>query len=289
MIGPARRLEVDDTTYHRDPAPEPSLSSSIAKLMLSRSALHGWHAHPRLGQGEREEKDVFDLGQLAHKLVLGKGRQIEVIDAGDYRKPATRELRDEARRAGKIPALEPVYANAVVAAKTIKDRLEGFGIVLSGESEVALIWQEQSGHGPVWARCMIDHVVERNGKLTIYDFKTTRNAHPAACTRAVVNYGYDVQQAAYTRAAEAWRPALSPRDIDFVFLFAEMAAPFGVTPGRLDDVLVRHGQDGWLRSVETFAESTHTGRWSGYASEIVTFTAPGWLLANELEVAFEED
>src|SRR3972149_4631152 len=53
--------------YIRDPAPEPSLSASVAHLLLTRSARHAWLAHPRLNPAwAPEATEQTDLGTLAH-------------------------------------------------------------------------------------------------------------------------------------------------------------------------------------------------------------------------------
>ena len=41
-------LGVIEAEYHADPAPEPSLSRSLAHTLLTRSPRHAWQAHPRL-------------------------------------------------------------------------------------------------------------------------------------------------------------------------------------------------------------------------------------------------
>lgn len=283
----AFRLPVDETAYHQDPCESPSLSSSVAKVLLSKSPLHAHYIHPRLGNGEREQKKEWDLGSLAHKLVLGKGREIAIIEADDYRSKAAQTARDEARAAGAIPALRKQYDNACVAAEAITARLRDIdGIVLSGESEVPIAWQERSNHGPIWCRGLIDHLVFDGDRAVVYDFKTTRSAHPAACARAVLQYRYDIQQAAYTSGVSRVWPKVAGR-VDFVFLFAEMTAPFGVTPGRLDGVLREHGEDGWTKAVVDFGEALTFDQWPGYTSSIVTLEAPGWMI-NEPEIGFEE-
>ena len=56
--------------YHADPCPEPSLSSSIIRLLCSASPLHAWTAHPRLNAAYvAEESDRFDVGTAAHALL----------------------------------------------------------------------------------------------------------------------------------------------------------------------------------------------------------------------------
>ena len=39
--------ELSDEVYHADPCPSPSLSSSIANLVIDKSLMHAWRAHPR--------------------------------------------------------------------------------------------------------------------------------------------------------------------------------------------------------------------------------------------------
>lgn len=60
--------------YHADPCAAPSLSSTLAGLLLNRSPRHAWTAHPRLNP-EHQSKDskTFDIGRAAHRAVLGKG------------------------------------------------------------------------------------------------------------------------------------------------------------------------------------------------------------------------
>src|SRR5262245_50563917 len=57
--------------YLADPCPAPSLSASIAHILLSQSPRHAWEAHPRLNPHyEPEEAEAFDLGTAAHAYLL---------------------------------------------------------------------------------------------------------------------------------------------------------------------------------------------------------------------------
>lgn len=50
--------DLDESTYHADPCAAPSLSSSIAKVLLFKSPLHARYCHPKLNpQHQSEEKD----------------------------------------------------------------------------------------------------------------------------------------------------------------------------------------------------------------------------------------
>ena len=41
-------LDMPEADYHKDPSPTPSLSSSIAKLLVNESPYHAYRQHPRL-------------------------------------------------------------------------------------------------------------------------------------------------------------------------------------------------------------------------------------------------
>ena len=46
----ARILDVTHEQYLADPCATPSLNQSTAHVMLTKSPLHAWHQHPRLGK-----------------------------------------------------------------------------------------------------------------------------------------------------------------------------------------------------------------------------------------------
>lgn len=280
----ATRLEVTTAEYLADPAPEPSLSSSIAKMLLDRSPAHARLAHPRLGGAASHSTAATDLGTLIHRYVLGNGAEVEPIDADDFRTNAAKHARSRAREQGRIPVLARVAGVAVAAAACIRRELERVGVVFDGESEVAILWQEASEHGEIWCRGMLDHVLECDGLLHVYDLKTIHCAHPDDCTRSAINYGYDIQQEAYTRAAEMLWPEYAGR-IEFRFLFVEPDPPHAVTVAQLDATMRERGRRRWREAVEMWSRCLHTDTWPGYAQEPVTLWSPGWLLQRESEAA----
>ena len=105
--------EIDAEEYHSDPAPKPSLSQSIGKVLLERCPRSAWYAHPRLNPAFKpEDSTKFDRGTVAHQLLIGKGRDFHIIDAPDYRTKAAQMERDMARAAGKTPRPQPREAFA---------------------------------------------------------------------------------------------------------------------------------------------------------------------------------
>lgn len=280
----ATRLECTTAEYLADPAPEPSLSSSIAKVLIEESAAHAYLAHPRFGGAKSAPTSAMDHGTLIHRLLLGKGAEIVHVVAGDWRTKAAKAARAEARETGQIPVLAQQAGIAEFAASAIKVGLANVGVSLDGDSEVPILWQEQAAHGPIWCRAMLDHVVELNGMLHVYDVKTIESAHPESCTRSAINFGYDIQQEAYTRAAEALWPDYAGRVV-FRFLFVETEPPYAVTVAGLDGVMRERGRRRWREAVETWSRCLHTETWPSYTKGPVTLQSPGWLLQRESEAA----
>ena len=212
FVPTARIIECTEKEYFADPCEVPSLSHSIAHKMLSRSPFHGWSEHPKLGgapeqdeieDDDEEPSDDMKQGQLVHKLLLGKGVDVAVIEADSFRTKIAKQLRDEAKAEGKLPILAHKYKAMQSVGNLLRGRCAAAGYALNGESEVAIEWTEPGQNGPVVCRCRIDHLLLDDG--LILDVKKSRNAHPSKSERNFVEYGYDIQYAAYTRAVEALR------------------------------------------------------------------------------------
>lgn len=283
----ARILTCTDEEYFADPCATPSLSQSCAHTLLSKSPYHAWLEHPRLGGVGREPTKAKDNGSLVHSLLLGTGKEIAIVDAEDFKTKAAREERDAARERGKVPVLRADAADAMALVADIHKGLDELGIRLSGASEVKVEWTEDTVHGEVLCRGMLDHVILDQG--VIYDVKTCRSAHPRACTSHVLEYGYHLQEAAYRRAVRALRPEIAGRE-SFTFLFVE-ELPEGsprrcvITPVELDGQFRDLGARRWERACETWAWSLKSGRWISYADRVVRLEPPRWALANETEEA----
>lgn len=265
--------------YHADPCDTPSLSSSIAGILVSRSPRHAYLAHPRLGGVRRESTKSMDRGTLIHALVLGKGAEIVAVDAADWRTKAAQEQRDAIRAAHKVPVLVGDYNEALTAAASIEAQLGDRGIWLTGQSEVVAKWIERADDGtPVRCRAMIDHLM----LPAIFDLKTCRSAHPAAIQRHVIGYGYHIQAHAYQRAVAAVDPTLTGRT-DFVFLFVELDPAVTVQPARLDGSMRVLGERQWRRAVNTWAACLTSGRWPAYSDDTLTIEAPPWALQQDFD------
>lgn len=274
-------LDLDEADYHNDPCDTPSLSSSTASVLLNKSPAHAYAHHPKLGGLPTVPTKDMDVGSLIHAILLRREQQVCAIDADDFRTKAARELRDEARDEGRIPVLRRVYEEASLKAMALDKQIAAYGYdTTKGCNEVTILWQEDTIHGPVQCRSRLDHL--NIDRALILDVKKARSAHPRACEKHVIEYGYDVQRAAYTRAVESKFPELLGR-LQFTFLFCELDPVPTVVPAELDGVLRERGDRRWQEACETWAWCLSRDTWPSYADGIVTLHAPPWVLRSDEE------
>lgn len=265
-------FDMDEATYFNDPVPGGSLSTSGAKVLLDCPAKFRWlQTHPQ------KPKREFDLGHVAHKLVLGAGATIAALDYKDFKTKAAQQDRDAAYAAGKVPVLASDYARAGQMAKAIRaDRYANALLnVEHGKPEQSLFWcDEDTG---IWRRARLDWLPTRQigGRLILVDVKTTVSAAPDAIDRAVLKYGYCQQDDAYREAVRAVGLDDNP---SFVFVFVEKEPPHVVTLVELHDDF-RHL--GWARNrkaLDLYATCRANDEWPGYVRGIHEARPPRWAL-----------
>jgi hypothetical protein len=261
-------LKVTPDEYHA----LPHFSSTLAKTLIAQSPRHA-----REARGKNPTK-VMDRGNVIHRLVLGKGKDYEVLNFNDFKTNAAKAARDAARKAGKVPVLADDFEEHCKASESIRVELAERNIFLDGESEFAVTWFEPTKHGPVQCRAMFDHVWLKAGRLL--DLKITDNAAPGAIERNAETMGYAIQWAAYTRALAALDPKLAGR-VDFLFGFCEPDSPFAINLVRPDGMFRELGERRWLRAVETWAECLETDTWPAYGTGINQLSSPPWALSRE--------
>lgn len=276
IIEPGIYLDMPTADYFADPAPMPSLTQSIAKILLERSPLHAWHAHPRLNPDYRHDDDTkFDVGNVAHKLMLGRGKEVVRLEFDDWRTKAAKEARDVAASAGKLAVLGHQYARAermVAAAReqlTLRDLDDLFR---DGDSEVIAAWREDEARGPTWFRQMIDWLSP--DRMTFADYKTTDySVAPHNLGRMMVAAGWDIQGAMGARALTA---LLGPARRRFLFVAQETESPYCLSVVELSQDALTMGGKKLDAAVKLWAACQASDCWPGYPLEVVIPEYPGW-------------
>jgi hypothetical protein len=267
-------FDFDAATYHADPCPYPSLSSSVANILLTQSPAHAWLAHPRLNPAftvTRETDSRLDLGSIAHAMLLEPHTDpIVIVDAADWRTKAAKEQRDAAHAAGKFAILAHKYADVqamVIAARAYIDTTELAGIFETGDAERTIIWQE----GETWCRARPD-LLSADRRI-IVDYKTTDSAAPDAFSKQIGRMGYDLQSEFYSRGMFA---ITGREDAAFVFLVQEITRPYACSLISLSNAYREVGQLKVKRALSIWDKCTHQHSWPGYDTRILYCEPKPW-------------
>ncbi len=261
--------------YHRDPVAGGSLSCSGSRRLIPPScpAKFRWHAdHP----GE-DHAPHFDVGSAAHKLVLGEGAEIVVIDAADWRTKAAKEQRDAAYAAGQTPLLAADYEVVEAMAEALRAHPIAGRMFIPGKGkpEQTLIWRdERTG---IMRRALLDWLP--NAGRVFPDYKTALSAWPEDFRNPADRYGYAQQAAWYLDGVKAL--GLAGDDAAFVFVVQEKEAPYLVSVIELDQLSLRIGAQRNRQALSIFQWCTETGEWPGYGDDVSLVSLPNWTLATE--------
>lgn len=275
-------LRITAEAYHADPCPQPSLSSSVARILLDQSPLHAWTACARLNPDyEPTDSKVFDFGRAAHRAVLGAGSDFIEIPSdllatnGAASTKAAKDFVEQARADGLTPLKADDVAKIDAMRAKIAERLAANQIELDpAQSEVVAVAQIDG----IWCRAMIDNAPS-DPRTPIYDFKTTTDASPEATMRAVMNYGYDIQAAHYLAT---WKAATG-EDRVFRFIFQEKTAPYEVS-------VIEVGHDSMTMAGKKIARARAMWRncleaddWPGYPAGVHRIELPEFMHTRWLE------
>lgn len=264
--------------YHADPCPEPSLSASIAKLLVDDSPARAAFCHPRLNPDHAEENgEHLDIGTAAHAIVLeGKHAKVRVVTGVDnWRTKAAQELRDQVRTEGYLPILESTWRHVrgmTTALRAQLDRtVEGRRMFVGGRAELACIWLEHVNGRQVWCRALLDYLRDDG----IDDYKSTRvagGAHPKKASRAIAT-SHVMQATFYQRGVEA----LTGKRLPFRFAFQELAEPYLCSVNALGPDLEVLGAKQLEFALDLWDRCRMAGEWPGYSTLTAYASLPPWI------------
>lgn len=257
---------ISDIDYHADTA---SLSSSGAKLILDCPA----RFRARMDAPPKPKRE-FDIGHVAHRLILGKGSEFVVLDpavhgltkdgtpaANPRATTAWKQAEIAARSRDLVPIHADDFAKAEAMAKAVHEHPYAGRLLADGQAEVSLYVDDPGGTG-VKLRARPDWMTEVDGRVCMLDAKTTTNSRPGDFARKAAELGYHVQDAFYRLVARALELDDDPL---FVFVPVEKEPPHLVSTVRFDhpddiaeaDRLVR-------KAIDTYARCVETGEWPAW-------------------------
>jgi|GWRWMinimDraft_5_1066013.scaffolds.fasta_scaffold00438_12 hypothetical protein len=276
---------IPEDDYHADPAPKPSVSSGLLSVMVNETAADAFAAHPKLNPPEEDDDNAkYDLGTVAHTMLLNEGKEIVVIDANDWKKKVSQEARDEAFAAGKQPCLVHIYEKAVEMAAAARNQLAddktNFDAFTNGTPEVSGFAKLQTDNGKIWGRNRIDWLMD--DKQRIYDYKTwAMNPDPEAFVKYLIREGRDIQAPHYTAVTAAIESHITGEDIDwdaftFRFVVQHNQKPYTLSIIEYDSRMAEFSHDRWKWAIEKWARCGKAGKFPGYAPTTHYVTPPSW-------------
>lgn len=294
---PGIYLDMPTTAYFDDPCPEPSLTQSIAKVMIEYSPAHARLEHPRLvaatgfnglvaaiqedDAGEKYDADKA-IGSAAHAILTGRGRDLAVGDFDAWRGNEPKEFKAAALKAGKIIVLRKHFERAHEMVQLAREQLHGTDHEAAfapgeGDGEIVIAWRESE----IWLRSMIDWRMRQRPRC--YDYKTTG----LCCAPHVVEdrpgeLGWDVQGAMHERGLDALDPA-NVGHREFFFVNQENWPPFALTVVRLSEADLTLGRKKLGVGIDMWRTCMATGSWPGYARSTVLSHPRGWTESQWLE------
>lgn len=271
--------DLAEADYHADPCPAPSLSSSIANVLCSSTPAHARLRHPRLTERcVREDAEDFDIGTAAHAILLEGVNAVEVLEFADWRTNASKDARDKARAAGRIPLLRKVWADVEAMVLATRGQLDahvdGRAMFVGGRAEQVLVWQDELTG--VWCRARLDWL--RPGAID--DYKSTRkSAHPEAVSRGLFGSGWDVQAAFYVRGLKA----LTGEDATFRFAVQECYRPYALSVVALGPDALMLAEKKVRFALELWRDCLERDRWPMYPTRTAYAGLPPWVESAWLE------
>jgi hypothetical protein len=292
---PGIYLDVATADYFGDPCPVPSLTQSIAKILLDRSPKHAWLAHPALNRHWKpREATKFAVGNAAHSLLIGRGKALEVFDHPDWNatgggkgaKTKLHEDRDFAIECGQVPILKHQFDTASEMVLSARLQLSAFpdlpGAFTDGHGEV-VIAAEVDG---IWLRSMVDWMVD---PTHLYDYKTTDlTASPERIPYIMAGAGWDIQAAIQERIFDAIDPAGQGRRHHY-FICQETDEPFAVVPSELPESVMNIGRRKLDAAITIWRSCVTTGEWPMYPRKVQSPAYPAYAEAKWMERLAQED
>lgn len=248
-------FDMDDETYHADPVPGGSLSSTFVRLLTNHVP-----AKAETIRRNRKPTKAMNLGKAAHAHALGAGPKLITWEYDGRTKEG------KAERA----ALAPLLATEAAVAVTEKEREQIVGMVAAlrahpevvaildaAKAEVSAFWEEP-GETDVWCRARYDLLTDDRA----YDYKTAQDVTRRGFSKTLAAYGYHQQADFYLRGLRALGHPAGAHPMQFIC--QETEAPYLVQIHTPDDEAMWAAGALNDRAIRNYAECKRTGIWPGY-------------------------
>jgi hypothetical protein len=270
---PGLVFDMDDETYHADPVPDGSLSSTFARLLTN-------HVPAKAEERRRNRRPTrsMNLGKAVHAYALGAGPKL-ITWEHDGR---TKAGKAESAAAAPLLATEAAVAVTEAERTQILDMVaallthpEVVDIIAASEAEVSGFCTE----GDVWLRARYDLLSDD----VAWDYKTAQDVTRRGFSKSLGSYGYHQQADFYQRVLKALDHKAGSKPMRFIC--QEVEAPYLVQIHTPDDAAMWAAGELNDRAIRVYAEAKRTGIWPGYDSLFAEpAPLPAWYFADNEDV-----
>jgi hypothetical protein len=249
---------ITSADYHADEA----LGSTSLKTLATRTPAHWrWEAeHP-------VHKDAYDLGTVAHSLILEDDESgVTVIDVAEKRGKVWTEPADAAKAEGKIPLKTAEWEQVKGMRDSVMAHPLARAAFTNHRAEESVFWQELDG---LMLKCRPD--AWHPGLLV--DLKTTRDANPNEFGKTAHEFGYHQSAAHYIDGVKA----VTGEYLPFHFVLVEKTEPYLVSVVELDVEAINIGRQLNDRAKRIYRECVETNTWPGYPNADL-ISLPMWAI-----------
>lgn len=235
---------ITNAEYHRSSA----LGSTSLKTLATRTPAHWLHESQN-----PVHKDVYDIGTVAHSLILeGDTSGVVVIDVEAKRGKVWTEPAEEAKAAGKIPLKTDEWVMIQRLYDAVMNHPEARKAFTGHKPEQSVFWEEEG----LMLKCRPDAWLP--GLLV--DLKTLVDANPNEFGKVTHNFGYHQSAAHYIDGVKA----ATGDDLPFHFVLVEKTAPHLVSIVELDWEALDLGRALNDRAKRIYRQCLETNTWPGY-------------------------
>lgn len=257
--------------YHCDHGDQPTLSSTIARILVNRTPAHAWAAHPKLNPDYVPTfSDATDMGTAVHQLLLRDDR-VDIWDYPDWRTKEAREAKKTSQMNGRVALLRHKWEEAQSVCDHVNKQIVALNVdptpFTQGQAEHTIRFTANGAN----CRSMLDWL--RNDHTYIDDLKTTGlSADPHVWGRKLFGMGYDIQAAFYSRAVEA-EYGVTP---GFRWVVVETKPPYPVSIVTLSSEAMDKARAKVDAAIQIWNECMASGEWPAYSRELHTADLPPW-------------
>jgi len=255
-------------TYLGQPCTQLSIGASDVQLVTELTPKH-------LRQKWSEPRDFSkeaELGSVIHAMILEPHRSqalVEVIKgADDYKSPATRNKRDAARNAGKIPLLEKDLERAHGAVRAVQEDPIATELLSDGKAEQS--WFAFDKEAGLVRKCRPDFYTSRR---VIIDVKAVGSTAPDFISRRIDDGQWFMQAPWYLDVVE--RVEREPAH-GYSWICVEHKPPYDVVVRKPTYAALMHGHRLNEAAVKLIAQCNRTGVWPGNGGTIQDADLPSY-------------